>query len=101
MPPSSPAPSSPDLSAWRVEPPRDPAFRQRVWERITAAQAGRETFGAYLRAHAPAVFAALALAMFAGAWSGHTEGKSKAERERAAVVTAYVRELDARAMQHP
>ena len=99
MPPS-PAHSSPDLSAWRVEPPRDPEFRQRVWARISGARGARETFGTYLRAHAPAVLAALALAILAGAWSGRVEGKSRAARERAAVVTAYVRDLDARAMSH-
>lgn len=99
---SSPhADSSPDLSAWRIEPPRDPAFRQRVWTRLAAARRCTDTFRGYLRAHAPAVVAALTVAAIVGAWSGLSQGKSRAAVDRAAVVAVYVRELDARTMQHP
>jgi hypothetical protein len=90
-----------DLSAWRIEPPCDPEFRQRVWTRIEAARARASTFRGYLRAHAFAVATSVTLAAIAGAWSGLSQGKAHAASDRAAVVAVYVRELDARAMQHP
>jgi hypothetical protein len=85
---------------WRVAPPRDPQFRATVWTRISAAR--REgSWGSYAKAHAILVGATLAVALMAGGWIGREQARAQAEADRAAIVTAYVRGLDARTMHAP
>lgn len=85
------------LAAWRVEPPRDPAFRAVVWARLGAAAAG-QPWSWYVRRHAAAVGGALVLAVVAGALSGHERARSQVAADTARLAAAYVAELDARVM---
>jgi hypothetical protein len=85
---------------WRVAPPRDPQFRPTVWVRINAAR--REaSWGSYARAHATLVGATLAVALMMGGWIGREQARAQTEADRAAIVTTYVRGLDARTMHMP
>lgn len=85
------------LASWRVEPPRDPAFRAVVRARLGGAPAASPWSG-YVRRHAAAVGGALALAVAAGAVSGHGRARARVEADTARLAAAYVAELDARVM---
>lgn len=90
-------PSDKLMQSWQVHPGRDPAFRQRVWDRIQARR--REaSWPGYLRAHALAATGALAVALLLGAWTGHAQARHEAARLRAVMARSYVDSLDARAM---
>ena len=56
-----PDPLSHTLGTWRIAPPGDPQFRSAVWARLQAARDTR--WAAYVRQHAAASCAALALAV--------------------------------------
>jgi len=95
--PESSHPSPELLNAWRVVPVRDSEFRTQVWRRIAARQS-EAGWPAYLRAHALPASGLLAVAMVAGALTGHEQAQGKAEARRDAMVNAYVQSLDARIM---
>jgi hypothetical protein len=101
MNPSEPSDSlARTLAAWRVAPPRDPHFRPAVRARLDAA-ADALSWGDYARRHAGAVTGALALAIVAGAFSGHERARARTEADSARLAAAYVQSLDARAMTTP
>lgn len=85
------------LADWRVNPPRDPAFRSAVWSRITAGSRG-STWSGYAQAHLPILAGALALALLIGGWAGREQARLAVEADRAELAAAYVQTLDARAM---
>lgn len=87
------------LAEWRVRPPRSPEFRSNVWTRIAALRGG-VSWGGFVRAHAPMVAAACAFAVVAGGWVGREQARSEVNEDRAYIVEAYVRALDARTMTH-
>ncbi len=93
-------PLSRTLADWRVVPRRDPGFRAAVSRRIAPATAGSSWRG-YARAHASALAGALAVAVVLGAWVGRQQARSRVDADRAQIVRAYVRALDARAMATP
>ena len=85
------------LASWRVEAPRDPAFRARVGQRISAAPTSL-AWAAYARRHAAMVGGALVLAVVAGAISGHERARARVAADTARLAAAYVEGLDARLM---
>lgn len=87
-------PLSEALGSWRVAPPADPAFRQRVWQRI-GRRAGT-TWPTYLRAHAAAWSLALIVVLSAAAYSGRALARSQARADREAIVVTYLVDLDPR-----
>ncbi|MFI5358272.1 MAG: hypothetical protein ACHQ4G_13145 [Opitutales bacterium] len=91
--------SSPDqiLSAWQVHPVRNPQFRHEVGRRI-AARRREASWPVFLRTHALAASSLLVLALVLGAWGGHAQARLQAQAQRNAMIQAYVRSLDARAM---
>jgi hypothetical protein len=86
------------LADWRVTPRRDPQFRTAVWARIEAARRAL-TWTGYLRRHAPAMAAALAVAVVLGAWIGREQARARVEADRNEIASAYVQALDARTMR--
>jgi hypothetical protein len=91
---SSPTPLSGLLQRWRIAPPGDPQFRTAVWARLQAARDTR--WAAYVRQHAAASCAALALAIVAGGWLGQWQAHRQATQDRAVLATTYLGEIDAR-----
>jgi hypothetical protein len=82
------------LHGWRVTPPADPAFRNRVWQRI-GGQTGT-TWPAYLRAHL-AVWSLVAVVMLsAAALTGTALARAHAQADRDAIVVTYLVDLDPR-----
>lgn len=103
--PGSAATPSPDpldrtLAAWRVEPPRDPAFRTSVWARVAAARRA-PSWPAYVRTHLTLATGLLAVAILAGGWIGREQARARVEADRATIADSYVRGLDARTMRMP
>jgi len=88
------------LSAWRVQPRREPQFRTQVWARIVAARP-TDSWAGYLRGHAAAVAGGLALALVLGAVGGRTQARARAAAESERLATSYVQALDARSMRMP
>lgn len=86
------------LADWRVTPPRDPQFRTTVWARIEAARRAPSWAG-YVRLHAPAMAAALTIAVVLGAWIGREQARTRVEADRNEIASAYVQALDARTMR--
>jgi hypothetical protein len=82
------------LRSWRVNPPVDPAFRNRVWQRIDG-RAGA-TWPAFLRAHPAAWSLAALLALSAAGYAGSAMAKAHAQADREAIVTTYLVDLDPR-----
>ena len=82
------------LKAWRVNPPADPEFRHRVWQRIGARQ--RETWPVYLRSHASAWSLVAVFALGAAAYTGGSLARAHVRADREALVTNYLVELDPR-----
>jgi hypothetical protein len=89
-----PDPLSPLLGTWRIAPPSDPQFRTAVWARLQAARDTR--WAAYVRHHAAASCAALALAVVAGGWFGQWQAHRQAAQDREMLATTYLAEIDAR-----
>jgi hypothetical protein len=82
------------LQNWRIAPPGDPQFRTAVWARLQAARATR--WAVYVRQHAAASCAALALAVVAGGWLGQWQARRQAAQDREMLATTYLAEIDAR-----
>ena len=91
---ASPDSLSRTLGAWRISPPADPRFRTAVWARLQAARDTR--WAAYVRQHAAASCAALALAVVAGGWFGQWQAHRQAAQDRDVLATTYLAEIDAR-----
>jgi len=89
-----PNPLSRALGTWRIVPPGDPQFRTAVWARLKAARDLR--WAAYVRQHAIASCAALALAVVAGGWLGQWQAHRQAVQDREVLATTYLGEIDAR-----
>ena len=89
-----------DLATWRVQPRRNPAFRQRVWEKIGAARRPA-TWPAYVRQHAAMVAAVMVLALSLGAVVGRDQARTRVAADSRAMADAYVQSLDARNMRMP
>ncbi|MBI5381840.1 MAG: hypothetical protein HZA31_08070 [Opitutae bacterium] len=91
------APSDPlarVLASWQVAPPSDPQFRTAVWARLRTVREQR--WAAYLRQHAFASTAALAVAVVTGGWLGQWQAQRQAARDREALTVAYLQGIDAR-----
>jgi hypothetical protein len=88
------------LQDWQLAPARDPQFRAAVWARIEAVQHG-VPWARYVRAHTAMLAGALVLALAVGGWIGRTKARSRVAADRAAIASAYVQALDARAMATP
>jgi hypothetical protein len=100
MPDSPPDhPGNLPLSAWRVIPSRDPAFRSAVRSRIDAAE--RADWLMFARAHRSLVGGILALALIIGAYTGRSEARGQRAHDEQVIATTYVHSLDARWMRHP
>lgn len=82
------------LAAWRISPPADPAFRPAVWRRIQAR--ARESWAAYVRAHALGWSVAAVAVVAAAGWSGRAVVRAQLNAEREAMVVAYLTDLDPR-----
>lgn len=82
------------LRGWRVNPPVDPNFRHRVWQRI--GDQTRATWPAYLRAHTLSWSLAAVLALSAAGFAGRTLARARVEADREAMVVTYLVELDPR-----
>lgn len=82
------------LRDWRVNPPADPHFRHRVWQRIGGR--ARVTWPAYLRAHTAAWSLAAVLAVTIAGFTGSSLARAKAQTYREAMVVTYLVELDPR-----
>lgn len=82
------------LRSWRVNPPADPDFRPRVWQRIRSQ--ARATWAGYLRAHSAAWSLAAIVALSAAAYTGHVVADSHARADREALVVTYLVDLDPR-----
>lgn len=82
------------LKDWRVNPPADPNFRNRVWQRIGSQT--RVTWPAYLRAHTAAWSLAAVLAVSVAGFTGSSLARAKARADRDAMVVTYLVELDPR-----
>jgi hypothetical protein len=91
---TSPDPLSGLLQHWRIAPPGDPQFRSAVWARLQAARDTR--WAAYVRQHAAASCAALALAVVTGGWLGRWQAHRHAAQDREVLATTYLAEIDAR-----
>ena len=89
-----PDPLSHTLGTWRIAPPGDPQFRTAVWARLQAARDTR--WAAYVRQHAAASCAALALAVVTGGWLGQWQAHRQAAQDREVLATTYLAEIDAR-----
>ena len=89
-----PDPLSRTLGTWRIAPPGDPQFRTAVWARLQPARDTR--WAAYVRQHAAASCAALALAVVAGGWVGQWQARRQAAQDREMLATTYLAEIDAR-----
>jgi hypothetical protein len=85
------------LADWRVAPRRDPQFRARVWERISAAVRPLP-WRSYARQHAAALAGVLAVAIVAGALTGRERAHARAAADSAQLAALYVQTYDARAM---
>lgn len=83
------------LASWRLQVRRDPDFRAAVRARIAAGPEALPWVG-FVRQHAAWVGGALAVAVVAGALSGHGRARSEVAAERARLAAAYVDGLDAR-----
>jgi hypothetical protein len=82
------------LRHWRVSPPADPGFRNRVWQRIE--RPAGVTWPAYLRMH-PAVWSLVAvLTLSAAAYTGSSLARARAQADREAIVVTYLVDLDPR-----
>ena len=82
------------LRSWRVTPPADPDFRNRVWRRIGKPAA--TTWPAFLRAHAAAWSLASIVVLGAAAYSGSALARSQMRVDREAMVATYLVNLDPR-----
>jgi hypothetical protein len=89
-----PDPLSRTLGSWRIAPSADPQLRTAVWARLQAARDTR--WAAYVRQHAAASCAALALAVVAGGWLGQWQAHRRAAQDREMLATTYLAEIDAR-----
>lgn len=89
-----PDPLSTVLQSWCVAPPADPNFRHAVWQRIAAR--ARESWPAYLRAHAAAWALAAAVLLGAAGYTGHAVARAHAQADREAIVVNYLIDLDPR-----
>jgi hypothetical protein len=82
------------LHAWRVTPPADPDFRQRVWQRV--GNRSRTTWPDYLRMHAAAWSASLVIILSVAAYGGGALARSQTRADREAIVVTYLVNLDPR-----
>jgi len=82
------------LRSWRVSPPADPGFRNRVWQRIE--RSAGVTWSAYLRMHPAAWSLVAVLALSAAAYTGSSLAHARAQADREAIVVAYLVDLDPR-----
>ncbi|MDD3179946.1 MAG: hypothetical protein PHQ04_06285 [Opitutaceae bacterium] len=92
---SSRDPLSVILSGWRVAPPANPDFRPAVWRRIGALRS-RESWPAYLRAHAALWTLMAAVVLSAAGWTGHAAAQARMRADREAIVASYLVDLDPR-----
>ena len=88
------------LADWRIAPRRDPQFRAAVWTEIRGTARGMSWSG-FVRAHAAFVAGIVAAAVITGGWIGRDRAQARADADRAAIATSYVRAMDARAMRMP
>ena len=91
---SSQNPLSKVLRAWRVAPPVEPNFRDRVWQRI-GGQA-KVSWRSYLGAHATAWSVAALMVLGAAAYTGHAAASARMRVDRDALVVTYLVDLDPR-----
>lgn len=82
------------LREWHVQPPPDPGFRPRVWERIRRRSS--ETWAAYVAAHRLGWSIAAALVLFGAGLGGHIVAQVRLDANREAMAVAYLVELDPR-----
>ena len=82
------------LRSWRVNPPADPGFRQRVWQRIE--RPGGLTWPAYLRAHTAAWSLVAVLTLSAAAYTGSALARARVRADRETMVVSYLVDLDPR-----
>lgn len=82
------------LHRWRVNPPVDPNFRQKVWQRI--GERTRATWPAYLHAHLAAWALVAMLALGAAAYTGHSTARARVRADRESLVVSYLVDLDPR-----
>jgi hypothetical protein len=87
---------SESLQRWRVTPPSDPGFRAAVWARIRAA-GGRESWPAFVRAHAAAWAVAAVVTLGTAGYGGYAVARARAAADREAIVVTYLTGLDPRA----
>ncbi len=83
------------LRSWRIAPPADPNFRHAVWQRITALRK-RESWSAYLQAHAAAWTLVAVVALSVAGYTGQAVARAQVKADREAIVVAYLAELDPR-----
>ena len=87
-------PLSEALRDWRVEPPADPNFRHRVWQRLHHPLP--PTWSAYLRGHAVTWMLVTVLTVSAAALTGHATARARVKADREMMVVTYLVDLDPR-----
>ena len=93
-PPEADDPLSRALATWRVEPKPDPNFRPAVWQRIQ--RSAQDSWAGYVRRHLAAWSAVALVTVMAAGWAGVSAGRARLTADRAAMVVAYLVELDPR-----
>ena len=87
------------LPLWRVAPPADPAFRSEVWARLEAARRRLdETWSGYCRRHVGVWWLVLLVGLSGASLLGQRAGAQHSRSERETILTAYLAQIDARAM---
>ena len=87
-------PLSDALHDWQVNPPADPNFRHRVWQRLNAQIPA--SWPAYLRGHAVAWMLVTVLTVSAAALTGQAAAKARVRADRDLMVVTYLVDLDPR-----
>ena len=93
-PPEADDPLSQALATWRVEPTPDASFRPAVWQRLQGS--AKDSWAGYVRRHLAAWSAVAVVAVVAAGWAGASAGQARLKADRAAMVVAYLVELDPR-----
>ncbi len=88
-------PLSVHLRCWRVSPPADPGFRAAIWARIRAT-GSRDTWPAFLRAHAAAWALVAVVTLSAAGYGGYATAQARVASDREAMVFTYLAGLDPR-----
>jgi hypothetical protein len=84
---------SKELALWRIEPPRNPAFRPAVWSRLKAGSLETGLLQ-YMRQHVMLSACALAFSVSLGMYAGHLGASARSQRDRLVLADTYLASID-------